>query len=159
PRADQSAAVRSGSEGFRGVAHQPARSRRRPAARRQQRKGLAGPAADACRRSQVVVPLLDPQGAGDEPAHPALRGGVDAAVIDSPGFAADPPQSADDGLRPALHREAPAGGLQSLMSIILIHTLVFPPDSVSTAYLMGDLASELKKRGHEVKVLTATPHY
>ena len=24
---------------------------------------------------------------------------------------------------------------------------------------MGDLASELGKRGHEVKVLTATPHY
>jgi colanic acid biosynthesis glycosyl transferase WcaI len=42
---------------------------------------------------------------------------------------------------------------------ILIHTLVFSPDSVSTAYLMTDLAHQLRALGHSVSVLTTTPHY
>ena len=42
---------------------------------------------------------------------------------------------------------------------ILIHSLVFNPDGVSTAYLYGDIALALKQAGHEVKVLTTTPHY
>jgi hypothetical protein len=45
------------------------------------------------------------------------------------------------------------------MSRILIHTLLFPPDGVSTAYLMGELALELARHGHDVSVLTSTPHY
>jgi colanic acid biosynthesis glycosyl transferase WcaI len=42
---------------------------------------------------------------------------------------------------------------------ILIHSIVFKPDGVSTAYLYADLVSELKKAGHEITVLTSTPHY
>jgi colanic acid biosynthesis glycosyl transferase WcaI len=42
---------------------------------------------------------------------------------------------------------------------ILLHTLVFAPDGVSTSYLMTDLALGLKRLGHEVVVLTTTPHY
>ena len=36
---------------------------------------------------------------------------------------------------------------------------MFSPDGVSTAYLMTDLAVELKKLGHNVSVLSTTPHY
>lgn len=42
---------------------------------------------------------------------------------------------------------------------VLIHSLVFNPDGVSTAYLYGDIASSLKKAGYDVVVLTTTPHY
>lgn len=42
---------------------------------------------------------------------------------------------------------------------ILIHSLIFNPDGVSTAYLYGDIAMSLKKHGFDVKVLTTTPHY
>lgn len=42
---------------------------------------------------------------------------------------------------------------------VLIHTLVFPPDGVSTAYLYGDIATALRERGFDVTVLTTTPHY
>lgn len=45
------------------------------------------------------------------------------------------------------------------MPRILILSLVFPPDSVSTAEIMGDLAVHLRARGHDVSVLTTTPHY
>lgn len=45
------------------------------------------------------------------------------------------------------------------MSRVLLHSLVFSPDSVSTAYIMTDLAVELKRLGHSVTVLTTTPHY
>ena len=45
------------------------------------------------------------------------------------------------------------------MARILLHTLVFAPDGVSTAYLMTDLARQLQRRGHQVTVLTTTPHY
>ncbi len=45
------------------------------------------------------------------------------------------------------------------MAKILIHSIVFRPDGVSTAYLYADLVSELKKYGHEIVVLTSTPHY
>lgn len=45
------------------------------------------------------------------------------------------------------------------MARILIHSLVFAPDGVSTAYIMTDLASELSRLGHSVTVLTTTPHY
>jgi putative colanic acid biosynthesis glycosyltransferase WcaI len=42
---------------------------------------------------------------------------------------------------------------------VLLHSLVFSPDSVSTAYLMSELAVDLKGLGHSVTVLTTTPHY
>lgn len=42
---------------------------------------------------------------------------------------------------------------------VLIHSLVFNPDGVSTAYLYGDIARSLKKAGLDVVVLTTTPHY
>jgi colanic acid biosynthesis glycosyl transferase WcaI len=45
------------------------------------------------------------------------------------------------------------------MAKILLLTLVFPPDSVSTAHLLGDLAEDLTNLGHDVKVITAIPHY
>lgn len=45
------------------------------------------------------------------------------------------------------------------MSNVLIVSLVFPPDSVSTAEIMGDLAVDLRGSGHSVTVLTTTPHY
>ncbi len=45
------------------------------------------------------------------------------------------------------------------MAKVLIHSLVFSPDGVSTAYLYTDLALELKNLGHEVVVLTTTPHF
>ena len=41
----------------------------------------------------------------------------------------------------------------------IIHSIVFKPDGVSTAYLYADLVIELKKCGHELTVLTSTPHY
>ena len=40
-----------------------------------------------------------------------------------------------------------------------MHTLVFPPDANSNAYIFADLARELRKYGHEIIVLTTTPHY
>ena len=42
---------------------------------------------------------------------------------------------------------------------ILIYSLVFSPDGVSTAYLYNDLALEFQKKGYEVCVLTTTPHF
>ena len=45
------------------------------------------------------------------------------------------------------------------MKKILIHSLVFSPDSVSTAYIYNDIALGLLKNGFDVVVLTSTPHY
>ena len=42
---------------------------------------------------------------------------------------------------------------------VLIHTLIFSPDGVSTAYLYNDIALRLQERGYEVVVLTTTPHF
>ena len=42
---------------------------------------------------------------------------------------------------------------------ILIHSIVFSPDSVSTAYIYRDIALGLVDDGFEVIVLTSTPHY
>ena len=42
---------------------------------------------------------------------------------------------------------------------ILIHSIVFNPDGVSTGYLYGDIATALRDAGNEVVVLTTTPHY
>lgn len=45
------------------------------------------------------------------------------------------------------------------MARVLVLTLLFSPDGVSTARLMGDVAEDLHGRGHDVTVLTTTPHY
>jgi colanic acid biosynthesis glycosyl transferase WcaI len=45
------------------------------------------------------------------------------------------------------------------MARILLHSLIFSPDCVSTAYLLADLVNELQQLGHDVTVLTTTPHY
>lgn len=45
------------------------------------------------------------------------------------------------------------------MKRVLIHTLIFSPDGVSTAYLYNDIALHLKARGFDVVVLTTTPHF
>ncbi len=42
---------------------------------------------------------------------------------------------------------------------VLIHSIVFSPDSVSTAYLYNDIAVGLVDNGFDVVVLTTTPHY
>ncbi len=42
---------------------------------------------------------------------------------------------------------------------ILIHSIVFSPDGVSTAYLYNDIALGFRNAGYEVVVLTTTPHY
>lgn len=42
---------------------------------------------------------------------------------------------------------------------ILIHSIVFSPDGVSTAYLYNDIALRFQEQGYEVVVLTTTPHY
>ena len=42
---------------------------------------------------------------------------------------------------------------------ILIHTLIFSPDGVSTAYLYNDIALKLMEMGYDVVVLTTTPHF
>jgi colanic acid biosynthesis glycosyl transferase WcaI len=42
---------------------------------------------------------------------------------------------------------------------VLIHSIVFSPDGVSTAYLYNDIAVGLVDNGFDVVVLTTTPHY
>ncbi len=42
---------------------------------------------------------------------------------------------------------------------ILIHSIAFSPDGVSTAYLYNDIALGLQQNDYEVVVLTTTPHY
>lgn len=45
------------------------------------------------------------------------------------------------------------------MKKVLIHTLIFGPDGVSTAYLYNDIALRFQREGYEVVVLTTTPHF
>lgn len=45
------------------------------------------------------------------------------------------------------------------MSKILIHSIAFSPDGVSTAYLYNDIALRFKEYGYDVSVITTTPHY
>jgi colanic acid biosynthesis glycosyl transferase WcaI len=45
------------------------------------------------------------------------------------------------------------------MANILILSLVFRPDNVSTAQIMGELAVDLKTHGHDVFVITTIPHF
>lgn len=45
------------------------------------------------------------------------------------------------------------------MPRVLIYSLVYPPDGVSTAQLLGELADELVSRGTEIRVVTSVPIY
>jgi colanic acid biosynthesis glycosyl transferase WcaI len=45
------------------------------------------------------------------------------------------------------------------MAEVLLLSLVFPPDNVSTAQIMGELAVDLGKHGHRVTVISTIPHY
>ena len=45
------------------------------------------------------------------------------------------------------------------MKRLLIHSLVFGPDGVSTAYLYNDIAAAFAAAGWSVKVVTTTPHF
>lgn len=45
------------------------------------------------------------------------------------------------------------------MAEVLLLSLVFPPDSVSTAQIMSELAVDLEKHGHRVTVISTIPHY
>ena len=45
------------------------------------------------------------------------------------------------------------------MARILLHTLVFPPDGVSTSTLLSELMQDLQSKGHKITVLTTRPHY
>jgi colanic acid biosynthesis glycosyl transferase WcaI len=42
---------------------------------------------------------------------------------------------------------------------VLVLSLVFPPDGVSTAVILGELSADLKKSGHDITVVTTVPHY
>ena len=42
---------------------------------------------------------------------------------------------------------------------VLIHSIAFSPDGVSTAYLYNDIAKAFRDSNFEVVVLTTTPHY
>jgi colanic acid biosynthesis glycosyl transferase WcaI len=45
------------------------------------------------------------------------------------------------------------------MARVLVLSLVFPPDAVSTSQIMGDLVQDLCQRGHTISIVTTTPHY
>jgi colanic acid biosynthesis glycosyl transferase WcaI len=49
--------------------------------------------------------------------------------------------------------------LEIAMAHILLHTLLFPPEGNSNAYIFADIALELQKYGHKITVITTTPHY
>ncbi|WP_305981818.1 glycosyltransferase family 4 protein [Roseivirga thermotolerans] len=49
--------------------------------------------------------------------------------------------------------------MEQVKGRVLIHTLIFPPDQVSTSYLYGDIAKALIDQGYEVDVITTYPHY
>ena len=42
---------------------------------------------------------------------------------------------------------------------VLVHSLTFPPDSVSTGKLVAEIANGISLAGHDVTVLASTPQY
>jgi colanic acid biosynthesis glycosyl transferase WcaI len=54
---------------------------------------------------------------------------------------------------------SPTPGSASNAPRTLLLTLVFAPDSVSTAIIVTELARQLHAKGHEMIVMTTTPHY
>lgn len=49
--------------------------------------------------------------------------------------------------------------MEKIKKKIVIHSLVFSPDGVSTAYIYNDIAKGLKDAGYDVVIITTTPHY
>ncbi len=45
------------------------------------------------------------------------------------------------------------------MANVLLISLVFGPDGVSTATIVSALAEDLQAQGHSVQVVTTVPHY
>lgn len=45
------------------------------------------------------------------------------------------------------------------MTRVLVYSIAYPPDSVSTGRLLGALTSDLTGRGYAVEVVTTTPHH
>jgi hypothetical protein len=45
------------------------------------------------------------------------------------------------------------------MARVLVRTLVFPPDGVSTAVILGEPSAGLKRADHDVSAITTAPHY
>ena len=45
------------------------------------------------------------------------------------------------------------------MKRLLIHSLIFSPDGVSTAYLYNDIALAFQNKGYDVIVVSTTPHF
>ena len=45
------------------------------------------------------------------------------------------------------------------MAHVLVLSLVFPPDGVSTGVIVGELCADLRAAGHAVTVISTTPHY
>jgi colanic acid biosynthesis glycosyl transferase WcaI len=45
------------------------------------------------------------------------------------------------------------------MARVLLLSLIFSPDNVSTAQIMGGIAEDLAAAGHDVRVISTTPHY
>jgi colanic acid biosynthesis glycosyl transferase WcaI len=45
------------------------------------------------------------------------------------------------------------------MKQLLVHTIAFSPDRVSTAYLYNDIVLKFQKQGFHVSVVTTTPHF
>lgn len=45
------------------------------------------------------------------------------------------------------------------MKRVLLHSLIFSPDGVSTAYLYNDIALTFKQKGYDVVVVSTTPHF
>ena len=42
---------------------------------------------------------------------------------------------------------------------ILVLSLIFSPDNVSTAQIWAGIAEDLKGMGHDLRVITTTPHF
>lgn len=42
---------------------------------------------------------------------------------------------------------------------ILLYSIIYPPDVCSNAFVFADLTDEFLRRGHQVTVITTTPHY
>ena len=42
---------------------------------------------------------------------------------------------------------------------LLVHSLTFPPDNISTGKLVSELANGISNHGYEVTVLASTPQY
>jgi colanic acid biosynthesis glycosyl transferase WcaI len=58
-----------------------------------------------------------------------------------------------------MHKQTSSNALQNKTHKTLLLSLVFAPDSVSTAILLTELSQQLKNIGNDFTVITTTPHY